>query len=84
MEINLSSIYAHIEPDGEAGGGLYAYLRQREGKRGTSPFHGAAARVKNPGRLDFSERSTGFAEKCLVGYFELETIIGPRHNSNLT
>jgi len=75
-------IYRHVRRDRRAGGDLYRCLRRR-GRKPNWKGGRHAGRGHIPGRVDISERPQAVAEKCRIGDWELDTIVGARHRGAL-
>ena len=81
-DISHESIYRHVWAGKKAGGGLYRQLRhgakkynRRKGK--------TSGRGLIPGRVDIGQRPTIVAGKTRLGDWELDTVIGAKHQGVL-
>lgn len=81
--ISFQWIYQRIRADRAAGGHLYLHLRQRGRRRRRRPAPGEAGRGRIPGRVDISERPAVVEEKSRAGDWEVDTIIGAKHQGVL-
>ncbi len=78
IKISHESIYKLIWKDKSAGGELYLHLRHRAkkyNKRGSKK----SGRGLIPNRVDISERPAIVEDKSRFGDFELDTIVGAKH-----
>ncbi len=75
-------IYQHIRADRQTGGTLYRCLRRR-GKKPNWRGGRHAGRGHIPDRVDIAERPAVVEEKCRIGGWELDTILGARHRGAL-
>lgn len=71
-------IYQHIWRDKRAGGVLYKQLRHN-GKKYNKRSKGPAGRGCIPNRVGIEKRPSIVEQKCRLGDFELDTIIGKGH-----
>ena len=76
--VSYETIYKHIWADKKKGGTLYKNLRH-SGKKYNRRSKGTAGRGCIPGRIDIRERPQIVEEKTRLGDWELDTIIGAKH-----
>ena len=81
-DISHESIYAHVWADKKAGGTLYVNLRHRA-KKYNKRKGKTAGRGLIPGRVDIAQRPAIVAAKTRLGDWELDTVIGARHQGAL-
>ena len=72
----------HVWSDRASGGTLFCHLRRRGKKRNRRGRDGAGRGVI-PGRIDICERPAVVEEKSRVGDWEVDTIIGAKHQGAL-
>lgn len=82
-QVSHESLYRHIWKDKKNGGELYIHLRQR-GKKRNRRGAANAGRGLIPGRVDISTRPTIVEAKTRVGDWELDSIIGAKHQGAIT
>jgi transposase, IS30 family len=80
LHVSHETIYRYIWADKNSGGSLYKLLRRR-GKKHNKRGSNQAGRGCIPYRIDISERPSIVEEKCRVGDWELDTIVGARQGS---
>lgn len=78
IRISHESLYRYIWRDKKAGGDLYKHLRHR-GKKYNKRGSKNAGRGLIPNRVDIDERPKIVEEKSRFGDFELDTIVGAKH-----
>ena len=76
--VSYETIYQHIWRDKRKGGSLYKQLRHR-GKKYNRRSSGKAGRGCIPNRVDIKKRPKIVEQKCRLGDWELDTIIGKGH-----
>ena len=76
--VSHETIYQHIWNDKRKGGSLYKELRHA-GKKYNKRNSGKAGRGCIPNRVDIDQRPSIVEEKCRLGDWELDTIIGKGH-----
>lgn len=76
--ISHESIYQHVWRDKKKGGHLYTHLRRR-GKKYNKRSSINAGRGCIPGRIDIDQRPDIVEKKQRIGDWELDTIIGAKH-----
>jgi transposase, IS30 family len=81
--VSHESLYRHIWKDKKQGGMLYTHLRQR-GKKRNKRGAAKAGRGLIPNRVDISERPAIVDAKTRVGDWELDSIIGAKHQGAIT
>jgi IS30 family transposase len=77
-EVSHEAIYQHVCRDKHLGGKLYLHLRHA-GKKYNKRAAKSAGRGFIPDRVDISERPDIVEEKSRIGDWELDTIIGAKH-----
>lgn len=82
-KVSHESIYQHIWRDKKAGGMLHKQLRQ-QGKKRNKRSGKNAGRGLIPARVDIAQRPAIVAEKSRVGDWELDSIIGAKHQGAIT
>lgn len=82
-KISHESLYRHIWKDKKNGGKLYEHLRQR-GKKRNKRGAANAGRGLIPGRVDIALRPEIVDAKTRVGDWELDSIIGAKHQGAIT
>jgi transposase, IS30 family len=82
-KVSHESLYRHIWKDKKQGGILYTHLRQR-GKKRNKRGAAKAGRGLIPNRVDISERPEIVDAKTRVGDWELDSIIGAKHQGAIT
>lgn len=82
-KVSHESIYQHIWADKKAGGELYRNLRQ-QGKKRNKRKGKNTGRGLIPARVDISSRPKIVDEKSRVGDWELDSIIGAKHQGAIT
>lgn len=82
VRISYETIYLHIRSDTRAGGDLYKHLRRR-GKKYQSRQPGRAGRGHIKNRVSISERSAIVDQRCRVGDWEIDLVIGKGHSGAL-
>lgn len=80
--VSCETIYKHVWEDKRNGGKLYKQLRHR-GKKYNKRGAATAGRGLIPNRVDISERPLIVEEKCRLGDFELDTIVGQGQTSSI-
>lgn len=80
--ISSTTIYRRVWADRASGGSLYKQLRRR-GKKRNQGGRAHAGRGHIPGRVDISERPGIVDDKSRFGDWEVDTIIGARHQGAL-
>ena len=83
LSVSHESLYCHIWKDKKQGGMLYTHLHQcgkKRNKRGSAK----AGRGLIPNRVDISERPAIVDTKTRVGDWELDSIIGAKHQGAIT
>jgi IS30 family transposase len=76
--VSYETIYKHIWSEKKRGGTLFRYLRH-SGKKYNKRSKGTAGRGCIPGRVDIKERPKIAEQKIRLGDWELDTIVGARH-----
>lgn len=76
--ISHERIYQHVWADKKSGGVLYKQLRH-SGKKYNKRSSGKAGRGCIPNRTDINERPEIVEQKCRLGDWEIDTIIGKGH-----
>ena len=76
--VSYETIYEYIWRDKRDGGNLYKELRHR-GKKYNRRGSGKAGRGCIPNRVDIKKRPQIVEQKCRLGDWELDTIIGKGH-----
>ena len=82
VAVGKTWIYHHVWSDRASGGTLFCHLRRRGKKRNRRGRDGAGRGVI-PGRIDICERPAVVEEKSRVGDWEVDTIIGAKHQGAL-
>ncbi len=83
MEVSHASLYSHIWRNKRAGGTLYKHLRQG-GKKRNKHNRNSSGRGMITGRVDIKERPLIVESKTRLGDWELDSIIGARHQGSIT
>lgn len=78
MQVSHETIYRYLWRDKHEGGSLYRYLR-RQGKKYRYNSGKKAGKACIPNRVDISKRSKIVEAKSRLGDFEVDTIIGAKH-----
>ena len=78
MSLSHEWIYQHIWADKRRGGGLYKHLRHG-GKKYNRRKGSYARRGCIPGRIDIDQRPPIVEQKQRLGDWELDTLIGAKH-----
>jgi len=81
--VSHETIYRHIWRDKKCGGKLYENLRQRGKKRNKRGAENAGRGLIS-GRIDIAERPEIVDTKTRVGDWELDSIIGSKHQGAIT
>ena len=76
--VSYETIYQHIWRDKQKRGVLYKHLRHN-GKKYNKRRSGKAGRGCIPNRIDIDQRPAIVEQKCRLGDWELDTIIGKNH-----
>ena len=82
-KVSHESLYSHIWKNKRAGGTLYKHLRQ-QGKKRNKRSGKNAGRGMIPGRIDIAVRPAIVEAKTRVGDWELDSIIGAKHQGAIT
>jgi len=82
-KVSHESIYQHIWRDKKAGGMLHKQLRQ-QGKKRNKRSGKNAGRGLIPARIDIKDRPKIVDEKIRLGDWELDSIIGAKHQGAIT
>lgn len=83
VKVSHESIYQHIWRDKKAGGTLYKQLRQH-GKKRNKRSGKNAGRGLIPARVDIKDRPKIVDDKIRLGDWELDSIIGAKHQGAIT
>lgn len=75
--VSHESIYLYVYADKQRGGTLYRHLRSQ--KKHRKRYGGHARRTQIPNRISIEQRPAIVANKCRLGDWEADTIIGARH-----
>lgn len=77
IQISHEWIYQYVYADYRAGGKLYEHLRSQKKRR--KRLRGQDRRGQLPGRRSIEERPDVVAERSRIGDWEVDTIIGKKH-----
>ena len=83
MQVSAESLYSHIWRDKRKGGTLYTHLRHG-GKKRNKRSGKNSGRGMIPGRVDIKERPKIVETKARLGDWELDSIIGAKHQGSIT
>jgi len=83
ISVSTESIYQYILSDKATGGELYKHLRQSRKRRRKRYGSGYNSRGCLKNRTSIDERPSIVDEKCRVGDWEIDTILGKRHKGAL-
>jgi IS30 family transposase len=83
IAVSHESLYSHIWRNKRAGGTLYKHLRQG-GKKRNKRSGKNSGRGMIPGRIDIKERPEIVESKTRLGDWELDSIIGSKHQGSIT
>ena len=81
--VSVETLYSHIWRDKREGGTLYKHLRHG-GKKRNKRSGKNSGRGMIPGRVDIKERPTIVDRKTRLGDWELDSIIGAKHQGSIT
>lgn len=79
--VSPATIYFYIWRDKHAGGDLHTHLRQQ--KRRRKRYGSVSRRGIIPNRVDIDERPAIVEERSRIGDWEIDTVIGARHEGAL-
>ena len=81
LRISHESIYVRIWRDKVAGGDLWRHLRQASKKR-RKRYGAYDSRGKVAGKRHISERPAEVEDRCELGHWEIDTVMGTEHGRN--
>ena len=81
MRISHEAIYIHVWADKRAGGDLWRHLRQ-SGKKCRKRYRSRDWRGRLAGKRHISERPAEVEERCELGHWEIDTVMGNEHGRN--
>ena len=81
MSISYETIYVHVWHDKACGGELWKHLRQA-GKKRRKRYGAYDSRGKLAGKRHISERPPEVEERCELGHWEIDTVMGTEHGRN--
>jgi IS30 family transposase len=81
LPISHESIYVRVWRDKACGGELWCHLRQRAKKR-RKRYGVCDSRGKVAGKRHISERPPAVEDRCEIGHWEIDTVMGTEHGRN--
>jgi IS30 family transposase len=81
LSISHETIYVRVWHDKACGGDLWTHLRQRAKKK-RKRYGGHDSRGKVAGKRRISERPPEVEDRCEVGHWEIDTVMGTEHGRN--
>jgi IS30 family transposase len=81
LRISHEAIYVHVWADKRSGGDLWTHLRQAK-KRCRKRYRSRDWRGRLAGKRHISERPAAVEERCEVGHWEIDTVMGNEHGRN--
>jgi len=81
LRISHESIYVHVWHDKTRGGDLWTHLRQATKKR-RKRYGAYDSRGRVAGKRHISERPAAVEDRCELGHWEIDTVMGNEHGRN--
>jgi IS30 family transposase len=81
LRISHETIYVHVWHDKARGGDLWTHLRQA-GKRRRKRYGAYDSRGRVAGKRHISERPAAVEDRCQLGHWEIDTVMGNEHGRN--
>jgi transposase, IS30 family len=81
LSISHESIYVHVWHDKTCGGELWKHMRQAAKKR-RKRYGAYDSRGKVAGKRHISERPPQVEDRCEIGHWEIDTVMGTEHGRN--
>jgi len=81
LKVSHETIYVHVWHDKACGGELWKHLRQA-GKKRRKRYGAYDSRGKLAGKRHISERPPEVEDRCELGHWEIDTVMGTEHGRN--